>query len=591
MSTGTHATRTPSGEDTRFRDRTELLDFLLEVSSTAAATLDLDRLLSSVAEIVRDVVPSELFAILLYSDRQKGLRIRYSMGHRDEVVGGLTIPLEEGITGAAARSRQPVMVGDVGADARYLRAVDAVRSELAVPMIARGKLVGVIDVQSTRPDAYTREDCSLLQLIAARVAGTIDNARLYRRVERQNRTLRTLARLSQEFSSILDLDALLGKIATTVRSLISFDGFSIMLLDDASLLLRHRFGLRYDQRVRQDSLPMGRGITGTAAELREPIRVEDTTLDPRYIACTPGIRSEVAVPLLTKDGVIGVMDLESERIGHFTEDHVQLLTLLAPLIATAVENARLYDELARNKERMADDLEAARKVQSLLLPREAPRIAGLDIGVRLRPAREISGDVYDFFEQGEDYALIAFGDVSGKSAAAALYGALVSGLLRTLGPRRKSPAQLMRNLNESLLERRVDARYVTLLVMLWQASTRLLTFSSAGALPPLVCRRGRRVELKLEGLPLGLIESAGYEDVPFPTEAGDVVVLFSDGITDQHNAAGEEYGLDRLAGVIEKSCRRPAGEICDDVLKDLDRFTAGAPVFDDQTMVILKVDG
>ncbi len=151
----------------------------------------------------------------------------------------LSVPLGEGITGAAAARREPVLVGDVRNDPRYLNALDAVRTELAVPMMARGKLVGVIDVQSTiqRLHEYDR---SLLRLIASRVAIAIDNARLYRRVERQNRTLRTLAHISREFSSILDLDELLGKIATTMRELIDYDAFSVLLVDHEAKALRHR---------------------------------------------------------------------------------------------------------------------------------------------------------------------------------------------------------------------------------------------------------------------------------------------------------------------------------------------------------------
>ena len=122
---------------------------------------------------------------------------------------------------------------DVRQDPRYLNALDAVRSELAVPMMARGKLVGVIDLQSTRLRAYSEQDRSLIRLIGARVAASIENARLYRRVDRHNRTLRTLAHLSQEFSSILDLDELLGKIANTTRALINYDAFSIFLVDAA----------------------------------------------------------------------------------------------------------------------------------------------------------------------------------------------------------------------------------------------------------------------------------------------------------------------------------------------------------------------
>ena len=296
----------------RFRERSELLDFLLEVAAATSSTLDLDQLLPNVAEIVQKVLPYDLFAILLYNERRQDLRIRYAVGHREEVIRNVSIALGEGITGTAAARREPVLVGDVRADSRYLNTVDAVRTELAVPMTARGKLVGVIDLQSTRVNAYTEYDRALLRLIAARVGIAIDNARLYRRVDRQNRTLKTLANISREFSSILDLNDLLGKIASTVRELINYDAFSILYVDPEARALRHLFSLRYDQRVNIDNVPLGKGITGAAAESREVVRVHDTAKDPRYIASHPDIRSEVAVPLILQDRIVGVMDLESE---------------------------------------------------------------------------------------------------------------------------------------------------------------------------------------------------------------------------------------------------------------------------------------
>src|SRR6185295_8349031 len=148
------------------------------------------------------------------------------------------------------------------------------------------------------------------RLIGSRVAIAIDNARLYRRVEKNNRTLRTLANISHEFSSILELDELLGKISTTVRGLINFDAFSILLIDHEQKVLRHRFSSRYDQRLNLDNIPLGKGITGAAVEAREPIRVHDTATDPRYIASHPGVCSEVAVPLVAQARDIGVLDLE-----------------------------------------------------------------------------------------------------------------------------------------------------------------------------------------------------------------------------------------------------------------------------------------
>ncbi|HEY1760097.1 MAG TPA: SpoIIE family protein phosphatase [Bryobacteraceae bacterium] len=573
----------------RFRERVELLDFLLEVSRITAETLDLDKLLENVAAIVKDVVPYDLFAILLWNDREQGLSIRYAIGHREEIVRTLVIPLNEGVTGVAAATRQPVNVDDVRQDPRYLNGLDAVRSELAVPMLARGNLVGVIDLQSTRVRAYSEQDRSLIRLIGARVAASIENARLYRRVDRHNRTLRTLAHLSQEFSAILDLDELLSKIAKTTRALINYDAFSIFLVEKPSGDLRHRFSVRYDERVHLENIPMGKGISGAAAESRAAVRVRDTGADPRYIASHPGVRSELAVPLIVQDRVIGVLNVESDRIAYFTEDHQRTLSLLATQIASSVENARLYEELAQREQRMDQDLKAARQVQRILMPREDPEIKGLQIGIRSRPAREISGDVFDFFEQSGDYALIVFGDVSGKGAAAALYGALVSGLLRILGPRRLRPARLIKALNELLLERKVEAQYATLLVAQWEPETRRLLMSTAGSEPPMVFRRGEIFQPKVEGVPIGLLEDREYDEVELMLEHGDTILFYSDGVEDQLNAKDEHYSRARVSRLLTKRAQLPPQGIADAFFAELDKFRGETPLTDDQTLVVARV--
>jgi sigma-B regulation protein RsbU (phosphoserine phosphatase) len=573
----------------RFQERAELLDFLLEVSAATSETLDLDRILANVAAIVKDVIPYDLFAILLHSERQHGLGIRYAIGHREEVVRNLVIPLGEGITGIAAANRQPVLSGDVRNDPRYLTALDAVQSELAVPMLARGKLVGVIDLQSTRLGAYREQDRALLQLIASRVAVSIDNARLYRRVDRQNRTLKTLSHLSQEFSSILDLDELLRKIATTTHSLVAFDAFSILLLDPDRKVLRHRFSERYDERVDLDNIPLGKGLTGAAAESREIVRVVDTRADPRYIASHPDIRSEIAVPLIVQDRVVGVMDLESERMGYFTEEHSRLLALLAPQIASSVENARLYEEIAQREQWMDRDLKAARTVQSVMLPREAPEIEGLDVAIRSRPAREITGDVYDIFEHSSGEIVFIFGDVSGKGAAAALYGAMVSGLLRTLAHRLRSPAELLKLLNKVLRERIVGTQYVALLVLVWENAHHRFVMANAGAEPPMIVRHGEIIKPKVEGVPAGLLDSREYDEVIFNALPGDLIVLHSDGITDQPNPKGVEYGPTRLGRKLRKLCGKSPQAIATEILAGLDVYKSDAPTFDDQTLVVMKV--
>ena len=573
--------------EVQFRERAELLDFLLEVSRVTTETLDLDEQLAAIAAIVKDVVPYDLFAILLHNERKGGLTIRYAIGHREEIVKSLFVTLEEGIVGAAAAGRQPVLVPDVHADPRYLNALDAVRSELAVPLVARGRVVGVLDVQSTRINAFSERESTMLRLIGSRVAVSIDNARLYRRVEKQNRASRTMTELSREFSSILDLDELLTRIAASVRGLIHYDAFAIFLVDAAQDVLRTRFSARYDERVDIGDIPLGKGITGSAVESRQPVLVADTAADSRYIASHPGIRSELAVPLIVQDRVVGVLNVESEKINFFTEDHLRVLTLLAPQIASSVENARLYEELAQRERVLEQDFRAARKMQRLLL-QSAPELPGLEVGIRSRPAREISGDVYDFFESSGS-TVIAFGDVSGKGAAAALYGALISGLLRILGPRRTTPALLMKSLNETLLERKVDAQYATLLVAFWRPEQRMLKMANAGACAPLVWRQGEILKPRIEGVPIGLLDGINYEELEVTLESGDVVLFYSDGVEDQVNAQAEEFGRARVLKLLTQHHAESPKEIANAVIAAMDEHRGATPISDDQSVIVLRV--
>jgi sigma-B regulation protein RsbU (phosphoserine phosphatase) len=283
------------------------------------------------------------------------------------------------------------------------------------------------------------------------------------------------------------------------------------------------------------------------------------------------------------------MDLESERMGFFTEDHSRLLALLAPQIASSVENARLYEELAQREQRMEQDMKAARNMQSVLLLREAPEIEGLEIAIRQRAAREITGDVYDIFEHGADYAVFTFGDVSGKGAAAALYGAMVSGLLRTLAHRRRSPGALLRLLNKVLRERIIEAQYVTLMVLVWERAKQRFVIANAGAAAPIICRKGEILKPRVEGVPAGLLDNREYEELIFEVQPGDLMVLYSDGITDQPNPKEEEYGRGHLSRALRRVCGKAPEVVADQIFADLDQFASGVPRFDDQTLIVLKV--
>ena len=565
---------------------------LLEVADVVNTTLDLDTTLRRVAELVRKVIDYEIFGILLLNERTQELYLRFSVGYVREVAERVRIKLGEGVTGAAAQRREAVLVGDVTEDRRYIPAVPNVRSELAVPLIIKNRVIGVIDIESPQRDHFTEEHKRLLTLIASRMAIGIENARLYTRITRQARTLLLLNEIARELTSILNLDELLKRIGELLSRLIDYQMFSILLLDPSGETLQHRFSLRFQENIHQKhDLPVGVGVVGYAAKHKQAVLVRDVKKDPRYIDTNPETRSELAVPLIYQDRVVGVLDLEHTKRGFFTEEHQRTITTLAAQIAIAIENARLYEQIARQERRLERDLAMARELQLRLLPQSSPQLANLEIAAEFYPARVIGGDLYDFIPYSRPRTALVIGDVSGKGAPAAIYAALVSGVLRTHAPVEPAPAEMLEMVNYSLAERRIDGQFVALTYAVWDDQRRTLQIANSGLPRPIYCRRGKTERIEAVGLPLGLFEEAEYEEFSFNPEPGDVFVFVSDGILDATNKVGELFGRTRLEKVIAECCGNSADSIVRSIFRAAAKHAAGVETFDDQTVVAIKVTG
>ncbi|HUO24362.1 MAG TPA: GAF domain-containing protein [Candidatus Aquilonibacter sp.] len=563
---------------------------LLEVADVLATSLDLDTTLRRVAELVRKLIDYEIFAILLLNEKTQELRIRFQVGYPPEFAERTRLKVGQGVTGRAAQLRQAILVDDVAQDPAYISAIPYVRSELAVPLITKNRVIGVIDLEAREPGHFTQEHSQLLALIASRMAVAIENSQLYTRTTRQARILLLLNEIARELTSILNLDELLGRIAELLRRLIDYQMFSILLVDSSGEKLQHRFSLRFNENVHlKHEVALGQGLVGYAATTRQAVLVPDVSKDTRYIELNPETKSELAVPLVYKDKVIGVLDLEHTRRGFFTDDHRRTVTTLAAQVAIAIENARLYEEVARQERRLERDLSMARELQGRLLPPSRPQLEHLELAAKFVPARTIGGDLYDFIPYSLSRLGIVIGDVSGKGAPAAIYAALVSGILRSHAPIEPGPAEMLSAVNLSLAERRIEAQFVSLIYAVWDDERRTLTVANSGLPRPVHVHGGKIGVIEATGLPLGLFDETSYDEFNFRTKPGDLFVFFSDGILDARNRKGELFGRGRTEKIIAECADQSADCVVASLFKAVAEHSAGVETFDDQTVVAMKV--
>jgi sigma-B regulation protein RsbU (phosphoserine phosphatase) len=563
--------------------------YLMQLADALNTTLDLETLLRRTADLVHAVIPYSIFAILLENDRTHELRVRFQIGHAIQVER-LRVPPGQGVVGQVALTRQPVLLNDVTTLEAYFEVNPAVRSELAVPLIVKNRLIGVMDIESEQAGYFRPEHLRLLTLTASRIAQAIENARLYARVSRQAQTLTVMNEIATELTSILDLDPLLERVGQLLRRLIDYQMFTIMLLDEKGETLVTRYAWRFGYaHAPMRRFPINEGLVGAAVREWRLVNVPDVLKDPRYVTLNPETRSELIVPLFHKGRIIGVLDLEHTRTGFFNNEHAHMLTTLAAQVAIAIENARLYQAVRRQERQLELDITMAREVQLRLLPPTAPEMVNAEMAVRFLPARTIGGDLYDFLEYAPGQTAIVLGDVSGKAAPAALFAALVSGIMRSAAQQQPGPAEMLALLNDAIQERKLESQYVTMLFALWDDGNRVLKVANSGAVQPVISRACTSETVRAEGFPLGMFPDVVYDELTVVTEPGDVVIFVSDGILDAENAEDEMYGPERLSSLLCGQRENSAQEIADAILADVSRFLGEQDRFDDETIIVLKV--
>jgi sigma-B regulation protein RsbU (phosphoserine phosphatase) len=223
------------------------------------------------------------------------------------------------------------------------------------------------------------------------------------------------------------------------------------------------------------------------------------------------------------------------------------------------------------------------------MPEEVPTIEPLDIAVMFRPVAHLGGDLYDFIHFDDGRLAIVVGDVTGKGAPAALYAALSSGIIRTRATRKYPPGQMLELVNKTLYSRPIESQYCALMYAIYDPPTRRIVLSNSGLPYPLLIRKNAPRFLELAGVPVGLFPDSQYQELDLPLESGDVLVFYSDGLVEARDAANEDFGLKRLAAVIQENSDKTAEQIVAAANSAVEDFVARTPFHDDRTMIVVKM--
>jgi phosphoserine phosphatase RsbU/P len=572
----------------------ELVTTLFDLGRQVTAVLDLDDLLQQIPRLIGRLISFEAFAVYLLDEKRGELRVAYSIGYPG-TESPVRLRLGQGLVGAAVSSEQPLLVNDLPADPRYVEFVPGMHSEVVVPLMHKSRPIGALNVLSHNRNAFTIRDVAIVRQFAAHVAIALVNARLYERSRLDADAFETLAEIGREVAAVLDLDELFARIAQLTRRLIDYRTFGILLLND-DLELEMKLAVQYGEKVQVPRVKLGEGLVGYAALHREPVLAPDVSQDPRYIKVVADVRSELAIPMLLKDRCIGVVDLESPELDAFNKRDVEILTLLASQAAVAIENARLYEEVRANEERLEKELRFAQRVQTALLPAGLPkRLKGVDIAAAFDSARELGGDFHDYLSPDAHTLVIVVGDVSGKGVPAALYSVFAAEAVRGRTfrrryiPERSNPAGVLSSVNTILHQRQLEEYYCTLCYTVFDLKRRSVTLANSGLPYPIRCSADGCAQIELPGVPLGSFPGTTYDEVTFALHAGDLFVFCSDGVFEAMNSQGQEFTAERLLDVVSRSRELTPARLVETIFAAVSDWRGDAAPNDDMTAVAVRI--
>lgn len=559
-----------------------------EVTRLLNTALRHDQLPRVIIQNVRTALKAET-VLLSFSNEHGELVFRLPRGLR-----GLAVPIGDGVSGTVAKREKSIFIPDTRKEKRFPLQIERKlglkpRTILAVPLMHRGDVIGVIEVVNRRGKTpFTRDDLELVEALAEPIAAAVAHARLRERSERLELEYSLFKKVSRSMGQPLGRDEVLQRILRNLKRLIPYDAASIFVLDrehDAIVSVLHSgYPRGADEKIR---VKMHEGLVSMAVEKHKGIIVDDVRQNPIYVSARSRTRSELVAPMISRDRIIGVFNLESDRTGAYNRSDLRLLEAFAGQAAVAVERSHLYEEQREKKELQAE-LRLARTVQDFFTPKKSLtlgkyRIAGVNF-----PSLEVSGDYYDFFPVREGLYAFAIADVAGKGVPASLIMSSFRATVHTVGPYLTSARQIALRANQILCETVRPQDFVTAFFGVIDPATGTLTYCNAGHNPPVLLSPDGGYRLLQTGGPiLGVFENPPLAEGRLRLR-NETLLCYTDGATEARNAADEEYGEERLVAAMRKHRELTPHRMGRAMFKALREFSGDTPQGDDVTYLVLK---
>jgi len=581
-------------QDPKLKKRLELLELLISSSKLLNSTINFDKLLRLIVQIVQKAVSAEAVSVLFLDSTGKELIFELARGRRDDHVRRHRIPLGEGVVGWVAQNRKPLIVNDVKKDWRFSLELEEklglrTNSIISIPLLRGKELIGVVEgVNKQNDEPFTKDDMEILLALGDHICTAVTSARLHRKAVRRRLANKMLNQVSISLGKSLSVDGVLQRIIANFHKLVNFNAFAIFVIDREKgglvSVLHRGYNEKSDDRIQ---LKYGEGLVGWVARHQASIIVNNCRQDDRYIEARAETNSEMVVPMLSRGTVIGIFNIESDRRNAYRRQDLRLLEAFAVQAAVSIERAELYEE-RRKKLELQKELKVARTIQEFFTPRKSKSIGQFNIAGSNFPSLAVSGDYYDFFPLKPPYFAFAVADVAGKGVPASIIMSSFRATLHTMAPFHISARQIATRANEILLETARPHDFVTAFIGVLNPKTGEITYCNAGHNPPvLIDGKGNHRFLEVGGPVLGIFRKPKLEEGRFVIR-DETLFCYTDGATDASNEADEEFGEERLIQSIKTYRMLAPREVCRAVYSDLKVHVGGAPSIDDVTFLVLK---